>query len=170
LPLAVPAAVITLLAVVAGPARAAEGGGGLTVIPDWTFLLQMANFLFLIWILNLILYKPIRNVLKQRQQKVAGLEDSITTQQKDVKDKQDAFAAAIRNARAEGMKQKQALIAEATEEEKEIIAEINERAQSDLADVRKKIAEDADVAKRSLMQDIDTFAEAIGHKILGRAL
>jgi F-type H+-transporting ATPase subunit b len=149
---------------------AAEGGGGLTVVPDWTFLLQMANFLFLIWILNLILYKPIRNVLKQRQQKVVGLEDSITTQQKDVRDKQDAFAAAIRNARAEGMKQKQALIAEATEGEKEIIAEINERAQSDLAEVRKKIAEDADVAKRSLMQDIDTFAEAIGHKILGRAL
>jgi len=130
----------------------------------------MANFLFLIWILNLILYKPIRNVLKQRQQKVSGLEESITACQKDVKDKEDAFMAAIRDARAKGMKQKEALMAEAAEEEKRIIAKINETAQADLAKVREKIVEDAEAVRNTLMQEIDSFAEAIGHKILGRAL
>ncbi|MFZ0133308.1 MAG: ATP synthase F0 subunit B [Desulfobacterales bacterium] len=149
---------------------AAEGGGGLTVIPDWTFLLQMANFLFLIWILNLIVYKPIRNVLQRRQQKVSGLEESITSARKDVIDKEDAFMAAIRDARAKGMKKKEALMTEATEEEKRIIAKINAKAQADLAAVREKIVAEADSARSSLMQEIDTFAEAIGHKILGRAL
>lgn len=149
---------------------AAEGGGGLTVIPDWTFLLQMANFLFLIWILNLILYKPIRNVLKQRQQRVSGLEENITACQKDVKDKEDAFMAAIRDARAKGMKKKEALMAEATEEEKQIVANINEKAQADLAKVREKIVEDTEAVRNTLMKEIDSFAEAIGHKILGRAL
>jgi F-type H+-transporting ATPase subunit b len=130
----------------------------------------MANFLFLIWILNLILYKPIRNVLKQRQQKVSGLEESITACQKDAKDKEDAFMAAIRDARAKGMKKKEALMAEATEEEKRIIANINETAQAELAKVREKIVEDAEAVRNTLMQEIDSFAEAIGHKILGRAL
>ncbi len=153
-----------------GSVFAAEGGGGLTVIPDWTFLLQMANFLFLIWILNLILYKPIRNVLRRRQQKVSGMEESIASARKDVTDKEDAFMAAIRDARAKGMKKKEALMTEATEEEKRIIAKINAKAQADLAAVREKIAAEAEAARRSLMQEIDSFAEAIGHKILGRAL
>lgn len=170
LPLMLPISAALLLLLTIDSVIAAEGGGGLTVIPDWTFLLQMANFLFLIWILNLILYKPIRNVLKQRQQKVSGLEESITACQKDVKDKEDAFMAAIRDARAKGMKQKEALMAEAAEEEKRIIAKINETAQADLAKVREKIVEDAEAVRNSLMQEIDSFAEAIGHKILGRAL
>lgn len=170
LPLMLPISAALLLLLTIDSVIAAEGGGGLTVIPDWTFLLQMANFLFLIWILNLILYKPIRNVLKQRQQKVSGLEESITACQKDVKDKEDAFMAAIRDARAKGMKQKEALMAEAAEEEKRIIAKINETAQADLAKVREKIVEDAEAVRNTLMQEIDSFAEAIGHKILGRAL
>ncbi len=170
LPLTLPISAALLLLLTIDSVFAAEGGGGLTVVPDWTFLLQMANFLFLIWILNLILYKPIRNVLKQRQQKVSGLEESITACQKDVKDKEDAFMAAIRDARAKGMKKKEALMAEATEEEKKIIAKINETAQAELAKVRVKIVEDAEAVRGTLMQEIDSFAEAIGHKILGRAL
>jgi F-type H+-transporting ATPase subunit b len=170
LPLTLPISAALLLLLTIDSVFAAEGGGGLTVVPDWTFLLQMANFLFLIWILNLILYKPIRNVLKQRQQKVSGLEESITACQKDVKDKEDAFMAAIRDARAKGMKKKEALMAEATEEEKQIIAKINATAQAELAKVKAKIVEDAEAVRGTLMQEIDSFAEAIGHKILGRAL
>ena len=170
LPLILPVSAALLLLLTIESVFAAEGGGGLTVVPDWTFLLQMANFLFLIWILNMILYKPIRNVLKQRQQKVSGLEESITACQKDVKDKEDALTAAIREARAKGMKKKEALVAEATEEEKQIIAKINETAQAELANVRAKIIADAEAVRGTLMQEIDSFAEAIGHKILGRAL
>ena len=56
------------------------GGGGLTVIPDWTTAIQIANFLFLIWVLNLILYRPIRRVLLQRKDKITGLEQSIQSE------------------------------------------------------------------------------------------
>ncbi len=169
LALLLPISAALLLVLTIDSVSAAEGGG-LTVIPDWTFLLQMANFLFLIWVLNMILYKPIRNVLRQRHQKVSGLEESISVCQKDVKDKEDAFMAAIRDARAKGMQKKEALMAAAATEEKRIIAAINAKAQADLAGVRERIVKDAEAARSSLMQEIDIFAEAIGHKILGRAL
>ena len=32
-----------------------SGGGGITVIPDGSLIIQIANFLLIIWILNLIL-------------------------------------------------------------------------------------------------------------------
>jgi len=170
LPLTLPVPVAFIILLTALPAFAAEGGGGLTVIPDWTFLLQMANFLILMWILNVIVFKPIRNVLIQRKNKVSGLEESIVASEKDVKDKEEAFMIGIRDARAKGIKQKEVLIAEATEEEKKIIARINEKAQADLAEVREQISAEAQSAKDTLMQEIDGFSEAIGQKILGRAI
>lgn len=172
LPLILPVPATFIFFLIALPAFAAGGGegGGLTVIPDWTFLLQMANFLILMWIMNVILFKPIRNVLIQRKNRVSGLEESIVASEKDVKDKEEAFMVGIRDARAKGMKQKELLIAEATEEEKKIISAINEKAQADLAEVRGQITKEAQAAKDSLMQEIEDFSEAIGQKILGRAL
>ena len=146
------------------------GGGGLTVIPDWTTWVQMANFLILIWVLNLILYRPIRNVLLKRKDKISGLEQSIEAATKDVQDKETAYASGIREARARGIEQKEKLVEAAAEEERNIIAEINEKAQAELAKVRDQVAREADEARTTLMQQVDGFAEAIGQKILGRAI
>lgn len=162
--------VIPIIFITAGAAWGAEGGGGLTVIPNWSFLLQMANFVFLIWVLNLILYKPIRNVLKQRNKKVTGLEQSIESFQKDAADKQEAFNTGLRSARVKGLEKKENLLAEAAGEEKEIIAQINEKAQAELSQVRGQIAKDVQAARQSLLKDVDGFAAAIGEKILGRAV
>lgn len=159
--------IIPAVSTAAGRAWAAEG---LTVIPNWSFLLQMANFVFLIWVLNLILYKPIRNVLKQRQEKISGLEESIESFQKDASDKQEAFDAGLRSARVKGLEKKENLLAEAASEEKKIIGQINEKAQAELSQVREQIVKDVQAARESLLKDVDGFAKAIGEKILGRAV
>jgi len=147
-----------------------ESGGGITVIPDGSFFIQVANFIFLIFILNIILYKPIRNVLIQRKEKITGLEEGIEAFDRDAAEKEDAFALGIKDARANGLKEKEVLLTAASEEERKIIEKINKKAQADLAEVKEKIAKDAEEAKTSLLQEIDGFANAIGEKILGRAV
>jgi F-type H+-transporting ATPase subunit b len=121
-------------------------------------------------VLNLILYRPIRNVLLKRKDKISGLEQSIEAATKDVQDKEAAYASGIKEARARGIEQKEKLVEAAAEEERNIIAEINEKAQVELAKVRDQVAREADEARSSLMQQVDGFAEAIGQKILGRAI
>jgi F-type H+-transporting ATPase subunit b len=118
----------------------------------------------------MVLYKPIRKVLIQRKEKVAGLEKSIETADKEAEDQNQAYALGLKDARVKGKEEKDALLEAAAEEERVIINKINEKAQADLADVRSKIATDAESVKASLMKEIDTFAKAIGEKILGRAV
>lgn len=147
-----------------------SGGGGVTVIPDSSFLIQMINFVFLIWVLNILLYRPIRKILAQRREKVDGLELSIETSHKDALEKDQAFAAGIRDARAKGIKEKEALMQQAADEEKKIIADINSKAQAELAGFRDKIKAEAAVARENLRKEVDSFANQICQKILGRAV
>jgi F-type H+-transporting ATPase subunit b len=151
-------------------AGVAFGAGGITVIPDWTLFVQIANFLLIVWVLNIVLFKPIRNILIQRKEKITSLEQNVETSDKEAKEKNEAFDSGIRDARAKGLSEKSVLLNEAAEEEREIVDKINQKAQADLAEVREKIAKDAEAVRTSLQKEIDTFASAIGEKILGRAV
>jgi len=147
-----------------------SGGGGVVVVPDGSTIIQIVNFVFAIWVLNLLLYKPIRKVLKQRKEKVDGLKLSIETSTGDAQEKDEAFAAGIKEARSKGVEKKNALVQEAADEEKSIIADINRKAQAELVQIRETIKQEADVARESLQKEVDRFADQISEKILGRTV
>lgn len=135
---------------------------------DGSIVLQIINFLLLIWILNMVLYKPIRKILRARKEKMAGLRSDIDGSAQQVKSKQDAYAEGVRQARATGQKEKETLLQAASEEEKMIIGKINVAAQAELKVVKERIAQDMGTVKTALENEIDAFADAIGKKILGR--
>lgn len=137
---------------------------------DGSVFIQIANFIFLIWVMNMILYKPIRKALLQRKEKVADLERSISDFNTQALEKENAFASGIKEARANGLKEKQALIQSGSDEEKIIVENINKKAQVELVSSRDKIAKDAESVRISLQKELDTFVNAIGQKILGRAV
>ena len=135
---------------------------------DVSVFMQIVNFLFLIWALNLILYKPIRKVLLERKEKVEGLEQSIENFNISAQEKEDAFALGIKDARSKGQIEKELLLSAAQNEEKQLLEKINKKAQDDLAQMRDKIAKEAENVRISLHNEVDAFANAIGQKILGR--
>ncbi|MGB8719194.1 MAG: ATP synthase F0 subunit B [Desulfobacterales bacterium] len=137
---------------------------------DVSVFIQIINFLVLIWVLNLVLYKPIRRILIQRKEKVMALEKGAETSLQEAKAREAAFDQGIKAARAKGLKEKDSFMQEAGEEEKRIVGEINAKAQSDLAAVREQIARDAAAVRAALQKEVDGFAKAIGQKILGRAI
>jgi len=136
---------------------------------NWTVLIQIANFLFLLFVLNIVLYKPIRGIIGQRKAKVQGLESNISTVGRSIEEKDQAVADGLRQARIEGQSRKEAIVQAAQEEEKAIIDRINAKAQEDLAAVKAKIAADTNSVRKALEKEVNAFADAITDKILGRA-
>jgi F-type H+-transporting ATPase subunit b len=166
-------AVLTLLEAVlfvsfAGIAFGA--GSSISVIPDVSLFVQIANFIIIIWVLNIVLYKPIRNILIQRKETITDLEQNIEKLNADTAEKDEAYLSGIKDARVRGLNEKDTLLKEGTEEEKRIIDQINQKAQANLAEVREKITKDVHNVRESLSKEIDTFANAISEKILGRAV
>lgn len=135
---------------------------------DGSIVLQIANFLLLIWILNMVLYRPIRKILLERKEKMVGMQSDIDGSAQQVRSKEDAYADGVRQARAAGQKEKEMLMQAAADEEKAIIGKINETAQADLKAVKEKITQEMGTVKAALEDEIDAFADAIGQKILGR--
>lgn len=137
---------------------------------DYSLLVQIVNFILLVLILNIVLYKPIRGVLAKRRETIDGLNASIDASSVGVREREETFAAGIKEGRIKGVELKDAIIDEASHEEKRIVEEITRRAQDDLAAVRERISQEMVAVRESLQSDVDDFAIAIGEKILGRAL
>ena len=141
----------------------------ITVIPDISFVYQMINFLILLFILNTVLYKPIRNVILERKAKVDGLEKGVEKASGDLDSQKDAYKNGLKQARSEGLRKKEGFIEEATAEEKEIIDQINKKAQANFAAIKAQVAEETGQARNALEAEVEAYAKAIGEKILGRA-
>jgi F-type H+-transporting ATPase subunit b len=135
---------------------------------DGSLLVQIINFLLLIYILNTLLYKPIRGILKKRKEKVDGLSNGIKEFEADAAKQDTAYLTGIRDARTEGMKQKETIVETAREEERAILDSINAKAQAELAQVKEKVLSEANAVRQELEKEVDIFADAIGQKILGR--
>ncbi|RLB92130.1 MAG: ATPase [Deltaproteobacteria bacterium] len=137
---------------------------------DFSLFVQIANFVLLIFILNVVLYRPIRSILMERKRKILELEDSIKQLGHDRAQKEQTFQTKIAEARIKGVQKKEGLKKAGQEEEKKLINEINRRAQADLEAVRSQVAEETKIARRELESRTKIFSAAIAEKILGRAV
>ena len=141
----------------------------ITVIPDISLIYQMINFLVLLFVLNLVLYKPIRSVLLERKAKIEGMQKRSEKASSDLVAGEDAYKDGLKQARTEGLKEKETFIEEASQEEKEIIDRINKKAQANLVEIKKQVADETDQARKALEGEVEAYAKAIGEKILRRA-
>ena len=137
---------------------------------DYSVFIQIANFLFLVWILNIVVYKPIRKILRQRAGKIDTYNQRIDTCTDQSLQKDSDYNSGLRSARAKGLKEKEAFLEDAREEERAIIERINAKAQAELTKTKEEIARDAQKVQAELEKEINGFAGSIGEKILGRAV
>ncbi len=135
---------------------------------NWTVVVQIANFLVLMYVLNIVCYKPIRGMLNQRKAKVDGLAGSVNATNHQIEEKDRAFQDGVKAARIKGHKEKEFRLQAALEKEQAIVAEINAKAQKEMEIVKTRIAKDTDAVRTALEKEVNSFANAIAEKILGR--
>jgi F-type H+-transporting ATPase subunit b len=140
------------------------------IMPDYTLFLQLANFLFLLFILNIILFRPIRQILGKRKAEVDGLQDSVG----ELEGKANRFAGELEegmaSARKSGYQEKEGLKHQGQEEEKALLKEAaaasGERMGQARAAMEKKLAE----ARGVLETELSLFSKELAEKILGRSV
>jgi F-type H+-transporting ATPase subunit b len=128
------------------------------------------NFALLVWLLNMFLYKPVKNALTQRQQRIAeSLEAADKATQEAAQQRvefEKELAEARKAAQAEAQK-----AAEATEKMRQ---EILATAQKEADEIKTQAREEAELEKQQVAADLQKqaadLAMQITRKIVGEAI
>lgn len=146
-----------------------EGRGNMIDV-NITLLIQMLNFLVFLFLMNLILYRPIRRVVAQRRQFMADRQEEIDRADSEALAAVQEFNARIQEARAEGRRKIQELKVAAYEQEKDLLQEASDRAAGQLQEMRAQVRKDVAAAREELSGQVRSFSVELAQKILGRSL
>ncbi|MCD6306418.1 MAG: hypothetical protein J7M32_09035 [Deltaproteobacteria bacterium] len=135
-----------------------------------TLILQIANFLVLLLILNLILFKPIRKILSQREEEFQSRRKVIDDYQSRAQQIQKDIEEGKVLARKEGYTAKEMLKNQALEEEKGILQEAGSAVEQKLTAAKKDIEAKTAAAREALEGQIASFSKELAQKVLGRSI
>ncbi len=142
----------------------------MTIYPDYTLLIQIINFLILVFILNKILYRPIRYILAKRDQEFNKLISLIDSIKRQVIEKQKSIEEGLIQARRLGSMERESLKEEATEYERKILKETYAVVEEKLVKAKEELERKIEQIQRDLQKEVILFSKELAERILGRRL
>ncbi|RLB11868.1 MAG: hypothetical protein DRG39_03310 [Deltaproteobacteria bacterium] len=142
----------------------------MTVYPNFTLLIQIINFLILVFILNRILYKPIRNILRKREQEFNNLNSLIERIKGEVQEKERSMEEIMLQARKLGFMEKESLKEEANKYEKELLKETYTTVEEKLSKAKEELQKKLEDIQKELQKDVIIFSQEVAERILGRGI
>ena len=137
---------------------------------DNTLIVQIINFLVLLFILNIILYKPIRKILGRRREEMSASEETIS----DLLERSSRLAEELEQnttaARKDGFKEKEDSKNEGRHEEAKIVQNAVDSIGEKITKAREETARNMEGLRQSLEKEVSLFSQELAEKVLGRSI
>jgi len=137
---------------------------------DWTLILQFINFIVLLYLLNRILFKPLRAVMEKRRDTIEGSHGRARDLQADIDDKMSRYQQQLTEAKKLANDERAQLRKLAVEEESKMIATAQANAVGRMDQIREQVGLESTRANQTLKKESTALAQLIATKILGRSL
>jgi F-type H+-transporting ATPase subunit b len=137
---------------------------------DSTFFVQMGLFLALIYVLNLLVYKPVLKAMEERGKKIAGLESEAASIESELDYKLADYRKRIDQAKEKGGVNRTALKKDGLDKESELLAAAHAEAQETILKAKGRIGKEKEAALESLRTMTRDMGVDIAEKALGRSL
>lgn len=135
-------------------------------INKWFFVLVL-NFLALLFILNIILFKPLMRIFKEREDTVKGSLDAA----KDMANRREESIARLNRELAEARNKAkdvfEALKAEGMQKQKEVLSQAEAEASGMLDKAGADLKAEVEKARTTLRAEVDKFSDEIVRKLVG---
>jgi len=137
---------------------------------DGTMWIQMANFIILMFVLNMILFKPILHVIERRKKHLQDLDEEVKSLDQTVEQKMANYEETLRQARLEAMNEKNEIQQKASEEGKGKIDEARSEVLQIFDDFKQKFNKEMSDARKILKAQAEKISVEISEKVLGRSI
>lgn len=137
---------------------------------DWTVFLQITNYLVLVFLLNMVLFRPIRGAIKARQAKMGAFETDIASLGEKNSELQSSIQAEVLAAKKSGIGKRDMLKQEGSTMEATLIDSTKKDLEGEWSRTEQKIKEDMAAARQALQPQAQVFASELATKIMGREM
>jgi F-type H+-transporting ATPase subunit b len=135
---------------------------------NWTFFAQFANFVIILAILNLVLYRPIRGMIRKRAEIMGEKLHSIQEFTAEAENKLENYKAALSGARSEAQQIRLSLKEEGSAAEASVLSAAGAEAAEKITAAKKDVEEQKQAALKSLRGTVNAYAKEVAGKVLSR--
>ncbi|NTW06466.1 MAG: ATP synthase F0 subunit B [Syntrophaceae bacterium] len=140
------------------------------VLPDYTLFIQIIAFLALIFILNVLLYKPILSILDRRKKHIEELENEIILFNQSVDKKAAEYEEKLKLAKANAAELKKEIIKEGTDQAKVIVDAVRNEIPIMMQEFQQKLDKEVQAARETLDSQSRRLSLEIAEKVMGRSV
>jgi len=135
--------------------------------PDYTLVVQVLSFFFMLFVLNKLLFVPFVQLLSERDERTEGATREAESARGDADRIRQEVETQLAAARAEAMAEAEAVRREARAEEAQIFEHAKSEATQTLGQMRAEIAVERDKAAEALRDQASSLARQMVDAILG---
>lgn len=150
------------------PAIIILASGNSILAVDGSFLLIFVLILFLIFVLNRTLFRPINAILEERERLGVGRSAEAQRMLKESEERTRAYESQVRAARAAAYQQVEAKRRELKAQRQELMLQAKKEAEAQINAARQQILDQAARARATLESDAREMAAGISSQLLKR--
>ena len=133
-----------------------------------TIVIQVVQFLILVFILNRILFKPISRAIEERDGRIDAWEEKTRTLQETVRTKIESYEKELVEVRARAQEEQEQTSNELKEREEEKVGAVFEEAAQIVASTKQTLQEETERLRQELRRQAEEMAQMVTEKVLGR--
>jgi F-type H+-transporting ATPase subunit b len=137
---------------------------------DYSLGIQIINFLLLIFILNILLFKPILGMIDKRKKQFEDSDAEVRRLQETVERKMADYEEKLRQAKAAAVEQKNEIIRQGAEEAKAAIDAVRAQIPGMMEEFQARMDQEIGAARTILAERSTQLSIEIAEKVLGRSL
>ena len=134
------------------------------------FFIQLANFIVLLVALNFILFRPLRAIMKEREENIGGAFADAKSAQEKMQGMLERYNASLAESKQKASAAYNTLYQQGLDQQRDMIAAERNKASELLDKARKEIAASAAATRGELKMEAEKLAKDISSKLLGRAV
>lgn len=132
-----------------------------------TILFQMVNFFIVLYVLNILLIRPIRAILQERKDKMDDMSGEAEAFEREAKERLSAYQAELTRARQEAGLTREAARNEALAEQQRVVQTASQKAQAFLAEAQASIKVEAEATLAELQKQVKQLAGKLATRVMG---
>jgi F-type H+-transporting ATPase subunit b len=137
---------------------------------NYTLLIQFFNFLILLFLLNILLFKPVLKAIDKRAKTLGTLFDGVEGIKKEAVSLELAYDEGSRERKKPVLEGKEAVLVEAQKASVHLIEEARTELAEELVKIKSEVERESKSISNALKGDVEKLSTEVAKKILKRSL